>query len=113
MTRNPNVAGMFYSNNKEELGTTIKKLLDQALGDNSSQIVISPHAGLTYSGFCAAHSFKSLNEDNTFVILGTNHNCSGNKIITDSEDVWNTPLGNIKVDLKVKERLRLWKKTSG
>ncbi|MBR9679000.1 MAG: AmmeMemoRadiSam system protein B [Nanoarchaeota archaeon] len=104
--RQPNVNGTFYPSKEQELKELVQKLITQAKTKNKG-IVISPHAGLTYSGLCAAHSFKSLKKANTFIILGTNHNCMGSSIITDDENEWITPLGNIKIDLGLKEKLKI------
>jgi AmmeMemoRadiSam system protein B len=107
MVRKPNVAGAFYPSNPERLKDLIKSYLSKAKTTNKGRAVVSPHAGFEYSGLCAAHSFKSLKKSTSFVILGTNHNCLGSSVVTDSENAWSTPLGEVKVDLALKERLRL------
>jgi AmmeMemoRadiSam system protein B len=106
MARNPNVAGMFYPSNPGKLRSLVESLLSKAENEPSGRVVVSPHAGLEYSGLCAAHSFKSLKTSKTFVVVGTNHNCLGGSVVVDSEDSWTTPLGTVEVDLALKEKLR-------
>ncbi len=63
--------------------------------------LISPHAGYVYSGPVAAHGYRAisaLNDIDLFVILGPNHWGIGSAVATVRGGVWETPLGEVKVD---------------
>ena len=58
--KQPNVAGMFYPEDKEEL---ISMLMDFASREEKSspyfsRLIIVPHAGIVYSGALAAQGYK-------------------------------------------------------
>jgi AmmeMemoRadiSam system protein B len=58
-----------------------------------------PHAGLVYSGPCAAHLYAQLEPSVRRVIfLGVNHRARGHKASLSPWDQWNTPLGNVVID---------------
>jgi hypothetical protein len=61
---------------------------------------VVPHAGLTYSGPIAAHTYYELGKDGTpetFVIVGVNHRgYPGFNIML--EGVWRMPMGDVEVD---------------
>jgi AmmeMemoRadiSam system protein B len=110
MTRSPYVAGQFYEADPERLKQQIKASflhsfgpgeLPLSGGNSERDIVtcISPHAGVMYSGMCAAHVYSALSQQvkpKKIVILGTNHTGIGG-VSTSIED-WITPLGVAKVD---------------
>ena len=61
---------------------------------------VSPHAGMTYSGSCAAHTYLNLFKEripDTVIILGTDH-VGYNKIALMEKGEWETPLGNLRID---------------
>ncbi len=104
--RPPIHAGTFYPSNPLELEREIEaSFLDKkgpgALsGKPTKNIkgVIAPHAGITYSGPCAAWSYKELAESkrpDTYIVLGPNHYSlqSGMGI-----DTFETPFGLVRVD---------------
>jgi AmmeMemoRadiSam system protein B len=58
-----------------------------------------PHAGIVYSGACAAH-FYSIVPSNveSVVLLGVNHRGIGSDAALSPADSWETPLGAVKVE---------------
>ncbi len=71
---------------------------------------ITPHAGYTYSGPCAAHLYLELAEKHvdfdTLVIIGTNHTGIGGDLTTTSAyNEWVTPLGSVPVDVEAVGKL--------
>lgn len=71
---------------------------------------VVPHAGYSYSGPCAAHFFLELAETtprpDTVVVMGTNHTGFGGFFTTTTRfEAWETPLGEVPVDLEYVEKL--------
>jgi len=107
MVRKPMVAGMFYALEEEALKDQIKGCFLSKFGpgklpegrkERDILGLIAPHAGYTYSGACAAYSYKEIAESklpDLFVILGLSHSGYGSCI---SLKDWETPLGIVKND---------------
>jgi AmmeMemoRadiSam system protein B len=104
-TRDPVVAGMFYFLDRENLENQVKGMLSRIKEKPRFRIVVSPHAGYEYSGKTAARSIKSLKEASTFILLGPNHNLAGPEFSVMDKGVWRTPLGDIKIDQKLAEKI--------
>jgi len=112
--RCPVVAGAFYALDADELKNQIKACFLSKFGpgklpkkDKKQGLkgVIVPHAGYSFSGPCAAHSFKAIAEaekPDLFIILGFSHSGLGSSI---SLEDWQTPLGIAKVDKDFGKRL--------
>ncbi len=110
MIRRPAVAGIFYELNPDSLKNQIKWCFEHELGPGKIPVmgdkreikgVMAPHAGYSYSGPIAAHSYSKIVEDgfpDTFVILCPNHTGLGSSISTMLEGEWQTPLGNVEID---------------
>lgn len=114
MIREPAVAGQFYPLEKEELKKEIKKCFsvsgEPTKCKNSNKIVggIAPHAGYVYSGITASYIYKALAEDKkaeTIVIIGPNHTGYGSAVSIFPEGEWETPLGNVKINEKLSEKI--------
>jgi hypothetical protein len=107
MVRKPVVAGMFYEAEKEALKEQIKECFLSRFGpgklpegkkEKTILGIIAPHAGYTYSGACAAYSYKEIAESKlpeVFIILGLSHSGYGSCV---SLEDWETPLGIVKND---------------
>jgi hypothetical protein len=65
--------------------------------------VVSPHAGFEYSGPVAGAVFSSVQLPDKFVILGPSHRPIQSHIAIMKEGVWETPLGNAKVESSLAE----------
>lgn len=68
---------------------------------------VSPHAGYQYSARCAAFTYLNLFKEripDTVVILGNDHHGYGN-IALMKEGEWETPLGNLKIDSELCEKI--------
>lgn len=99
--RLPAVAGTFYADDPDELRTTVEGFLAEVVAEpQPACAAIAPHAGLMYSGQCAAHVFKRLAIPPVVVILAPNH--TGRLGATGGASAWDrgafeTPLGSIPV----------------
>jgi len=68
---------------------------------------VSPHAGMTYSGPCAAFTYLNLFKEkipDSIIILGTDH-IGYNKIGLMAKGEWETPLGNLKIDEELSNKI--------
>lgn len=111
MVRPPVVAGQFYESDPGLLREQVKGCFLSEMGpgsmpkrsgsiDASIRGIIVPHAGLVFSGMCAAHAYKkvaeSCSEPPVFLILGVNHTGQGTTSLM--LDDWETPIGVVKVE---------------
>ncbi len=68
---------------------------------------VSPHAGMEYSGPCAAFTYLNVFKEkipDTVLILGTDH-MGHNKIALMAKGEWETPLGNLKIDEELSNKI--------
>lgn len=108
--RKPAAAGRFYPSDASELRADLKNLFTEAqprMADNVIGIVC-PHAGYVFSGKVAASGYNQVDPDkeyeNVFVIAAS-HQVSfpGASIYNQGDYV--TPLGNVKVNLELANKL--------
>jgi MEMO1 family protein len=110
------VAGRFYPANSkaltEEIETIRNKELSQInlkLADNNVIGGIVPHAGYMFSAYQAVHFFEIAKQTSpdfdTIVIVNPNHTGIGKEIAFDSNDLWETPLGQVALDKEFGESL--------
>ncbi|MFW9942182.1 MAG: AmmeMemoRadiSam system protein B [Candidatus Thorarchaeota archaeon] len=112
-------AGSWYPGSKKGLQEAIREyFLDKKFGpgeefltlDKDERTVIggvSPHAGMTYSGPCAAFTYLNLFKEkipDTVIVLGTDH-IGYNKIALMKEGEWETPLGNLEIDGELSKQI--------
>jgi AmmeMemoRadiSam system protein B len=105
-------ARMFYPQDKDNLYNLVEAcFLDKNFGpgekpktlDKETRSIVggvSPHAGISISGPCAAITYSNLIKEkipDTFIILGTDH-IGYRKIALLEQGNWKTPLGSIKID---------------
>lgn len=105
-------AGSWYPGSEKALLEAMKKyFMEEEFGPNKSPsslnldertIIggVSPHAGMEYSGPCAAFTYLNLFREripDTVIILGTDH-VGYHKIALMGKGEWETPLGNLRID---------------
>ena len=68
--------------------------------DKPVRALISPHAGIDYSGKTAAHAFSSIDQKNydRVIILGPSHNTDLNYCALTTCEKYQTPLGDLVID---------------
>ncbi len=110
--RPPAQAGLFYPDTEGALRTQIQQCFLHPLGPRSIPTIpgtrnerliglIVPHAGYSYSGPVAAHSYYDLAShglSESIIILGPNHTGRGSGVSTVTEGEWSTPLGDVPID---------------
>jgi len=110
-TRQPAVAGMFYPSDKDGLSKSIlQAFLDSRFGPgklppmprSEERIygIVTPHAGITYSGAVAANGFYEISPSNyeDIVMIGPNHYGIGSKVAIMKNGTWGTPLGTVEIN---------------
>lgn len=115
--REPAVAGMFYSSRGlvEEIegcfvGPGGPGQLPTVNPHGPRRIVglVSPHAGLVYSGSVAAHAYYELAEDglpDLAVLIGPNHRSYLPPVALADDTAWRTPLGEVALDTDLAARI--------
>jgi MEMO1 family protein len=116
--RKPAVAGQFYPADPDELSSLIHECYLNRVGPgrlppspaskSDFVAVVSPHAGYTYSGPVAAHSYlhvSSLISPDLLVVVAPNHYGIGSGVSTFKEGEWETPLGRLRVDSEASKEL--------
>ncbi len=96
--------GTWYAGSRDTLQKQVDDLLSQVpdpkTNPNRIRAVIAPHAGYTWSGACAAHSYKPLKGAGykRIVVLAPSHHTfyQGGSIA--KVDAYETPLGKIMLD---------------
>jgi AmmeMemoRadiSam system protein B len=97
MLRHPAVAGYFYRGTAEELKRQVEEFTIpaekiKALG------ILSPHAGLIYSGAVAGAVYSSIELPDAIVLIGPNHTGLGEPVSLMARGSWETPLGTVDID---------------
>jgi len=108
--RKPAVSGKFYPANKDELSSTINNfILEAELLTIEGEIkgLIVPHAGYQFSGQVAAYAYKTLEKQaiDTIILIGPSHYEQFEGASVYSKGYYETPLGKIKVDEKVAQKV--------
>ncbi len=111
--RKPIVAGQFYPDDREacltEVLDCIKSIPPHEDLPDSVVAGIVPHAGWVFSGSLAASVFSGIHkvrpDTETFVLCGAAHRYMGDRAALDNNDAWETPLGPVVVDGKLRDSL--------
>ncbi len=101
--RRPAVAGAFYPRSATEIKSFIERFLS---GAKKRRCVgaVAPHAGYEFSGRTAVSVYESIENDfDAVVIVGLNHYGRGR--IAASDGIWQTPLGSVKTDEELIEKM--------
>ncbi|UCG01750.1 MAG: AmmeMemoRadiSam system protein B [Candidatus Heimdallarchaeota archaeon] len=115
-------AGSWYSGQKDRLLNEINAMYMHKIGPGRKPLaldqrkdvknilgVVSPHAGYACSAPTAAHGFIALAEDrkeiNTVILLGNKHTPYGPEISVAPFDAWETPLGQVPVNMSLLNRI--------
>ena len=109
--RKPAFAGSFYPASKSMLVKELEMLFAGVAAPGSARLpraLIVPHAGYMFSGQVAASAYSQVPENAAFkrvVVLASSHHCSFPGASVCNVDYYKTPLGKIKVDKQVTQKL--------
>ncbi len=98
MKRKPAVAGQFYSSNPTALSEEVRGYFEKVADKQKVVGVLSPHAGLMYSGAVAGAVFSRIEVPETFIILSPNHTGLGSLVSIMSKGSWQIPTGELEID---------------
>jgi MEMO1 family protein len=98
MRRKPAVAGYFYPAEPSVLRAAMERLLAPPVDTQPVKAVVSPHAGIQYSGAVAGAVYAYLRVPEVFLLLGPNHAGLGPPMALNTEGEWETPLGTVSID---------------
>jgi hypothetical protein len=110
-TREPVVAGRFYPSSPDELNHELSVFFEKAKVKSLSgdlQALIVPHAGYVFSGEVAANGFKQIPRDKEYksiFLLGSSHYSHFPGASICDYGNYKTPLGEVKVNLKIANKL--------
>lgn len=105
MKRPPAVAGQFYEGDRTKLSGQVNKYIVEVTPKEKAIGVMSPHAGLIYSGSVAGAVFSAIEFPETFILLGPNHTGLGTDVSIMSSGSWEVPTGDFKIDSGFAEKL--------
>lgn len=107
MKRNPAVAGQFYHGTAARLKEQVAQYIRADAPKETVVGLMSPHAGLIYSGSVAGEVFSSVTMPQTFIMLGPNHTGLGPDISLMDAGEWEIPTGLFRVDSKLASKIAL------
>jgi AmmeMemoRadiSam system protein B len=98
MKRKPAVAGQFYSASSSGLSKEVQKYIQVSPVKEKAIGVVSPHAGLIYSGSVAGAVYSRIEFPHTFILLGPNHTGLGKPLSIMTRGEWEIPTGSLRID---------------
>jgi AmmeMemoRadiSam system protein B len=98
MRRTPAVSGQFYQGDPAKLREQVEGFIDETAPKQKALAVLSPHAGLMYSGNVAGSVYSSIEFPDTFVLMGPNHTGLGADIALMAEGQWEIPTAVFGID---------------
>ncbi len=98
MVREPAVAGRFYEGTQAALASQVEQYIDAGAGQEDAKAVLSPHAGLMYSGSVAGAVYSKIKFPDTFVLVGPNHTGMGPAVSLMREGSWEIPTALFEID---------------
>lgn len=98
MIREPAVAGQFYPSSSQSLKNQIETLVNKNADKLDAIACMLPHAGYMYSGPVAGETVSRINIKDRIILLGPNHTGYGVKFSIMTSGIWQTPLGEVKID---------------
>lgn len=104
-SRVPSVAGMFYPAEAPLLRREVTGLLETDAEPHRLLACLAPHAGYLYSGGVAGRVFGHLELPATVVVMGPNHTGLGARVALAPHADWQTPVGPVTVDRRLRDLL--------
>lgn len=105
MKRSPAVAGQFYYGTATKLTHQVEQYIDKSAKKEKTTGIVSPHAGLVYSGAVAGAVYSSIEFPETFVLIGPNHTGLGAQVSLMESGEWEIPTGVLQIDEKISYRI--------
>ena len=108
--RQPAVAGLFYSSQKETLQREVAMYLENSPSLDDIQTIfglVAPHAGYMYSGGVAARAYRQIvdREYEVVVVISPSHRVYFEEVSVYHGKAYSTPLGEIPVDTELAQAI--------
>jgi AmmeMemoRadiSam system protein B len=107
LKRSPAVAGQFYHGTLSNLTHQVEQYIDKKAKKEKVIGIVSPHAGLVYSGPVAGAVYSEIDFPETFVLIGPNHTGLGAQISLMESGEWEIPTGVVQIDEKISYRIAM------
>jgi MEMO1 family protein len=107
MKRLPAVAGQFYDANAVRLKNQVGQYIIKNTEREKAIAILSPHAGLMYSGPVAGAVYSAIRFPKTFILLGPNHTGLGPPLSIMSSGEWEIPSATFEVDEELGSRIKV------
>jgi hypothetical protein len=95
------VAGQFYPGQAKAIQEQISAFIEGQGKKINALACMLPHADYQYSGKVAAQTVARINIKDKVILLGPNHTGNGAVYSLMAEGVWQTPLGQVKIDAQL------------
>jgi AmmeMemoRadiSam system protein B len=105
MIRKAAWSGKFYPRSENDIRLQISEFSVGNENKVSAKAVLVPHAGYIYSGNVAAQVYSGILLPKRFIIISPNHWEGRTSIALDTSDEWETPMGILKVDKELSEKI--------
>jgi AmmeMemoRadiSam system protein B len=107
LRRTPAVAGQFYYGSTSKLTHQVEQYVDINAKKETVIGIVSPHAGLVYSGPVAGAVYSTIDFPQTFVLIGPNHTGLGAKVSLMESGEWEIPTGVFQIDEKISHKIAM------
>jgi AmmeMemoRadiSam system protein B len=108
LKRSPAVAGQFYHGTSSKLQQQVENYIDKGARRERVLGVVSPHAGLIYSGAVAGAVYSSIDFPETFILIGPNHTGLGAQVSLMASGEWEIPTGVFCIDEKISYKISMY-----
>jgi len=108
LKRSPAVAGQFYHGTPLKLQQQVENYIDKSARREKVIAVVSPHAGLIYSGSVAGAVYSSIDFPETFILIGPNHTGLGAQVSLMASGEWEIPTGVFRIDEKISHKISVY-----
>lgn len=105
MHRKPAVAGQFYYGTASRLKSQVQQYIVDGAAKEEVIGLISPHAGLMYSGHVAGALYSSIQFPKTFILIGPNHTGLGVNVSMMASGQWEIPTGTFPIDEELSKKI--------
>jgi AmmeMemoRadiSam system protein B len=111
VVRRAAVAGSWYPGTASAINAEVDSYLDAVRGappPGRLVALVSPHAGLRYSGPVAAHGYgllRDTGEGLSVVLVGPSHRAAFDGVAVHARGAWETPLGRAAIDEEIAQAM--------
>ena len=105
MKRKPAVAGQFYPSSPAKLTEQVRGYINKDAVKENVIGIVSPHAGLMYSGAAAGAVFSKIKFPHTFILIGVNHTGLGSLVSIMLSGEWQMPTGELEINENIARKI--------